>query len=274
MPIETRTPNVHAGRLGLAGGRHRLRLAPWLARWARCAVAALPLTAHAAPPPHWQYSGAYGPANWAEMRKDYALCGRGQRQSPIDIVATRLQAQPRLQFDYRSAPLRIVNDGHTVRVRFANGSRLLIGGHAETLQQFHFHIPGGDQVRGEAFPMAMHFLHKSRSGQLVALVVLFRLGARNEALAALLPKMPEAGQPERVLPDTRFNPADLLPASKAYYVYDGSLTAPPCTEGVRWIVMQQPLELSAAQLARLSELFPNNARPVQPLHGRVVTQVP
>ena len=274
MRIEARQTDVATSSSGRAFGRHRARLARWLARWARCAAVALPLGAHAAPPPHWQYSGAYGPAQWGDMRKDYALCGRGQRQSPIDIVATRRQAQPQLQFDYRSAPLRIVNDGHTVRVRFANGSRLLIGSHSETLQQFHFHIPGGDRVQGEAFPMAMHFLHKSRSGQLVALVVLFRLGARNEALAALLPKMPEAGQPERVLPDTRVNPADLLPASKAYYAYEGSLTAPPCTEGVRWIVMKQSLELSAAQLARLSRLFPNNARPVQALHGRVVTQTP
>ncbi|HEY8706798.1 MAG TPA: carbonic anhydrase family protein [Burkholderiaceae bacterium] len=272
--MKTRPTAVDAIGSGFTVRRYVSFIAAWRGRLARCAVAALPLVAHGAPGPQWQYSGEHGPAHWGEMRKEYALCERGHRQSPIDIVATRRQAQPQLQFDYRSAPLRIVNDGHTVRVRFANGSHLLIGGKSETLQQFHFHIPGGDRVQGEEFPMAMHFLHKSRSGQLVALVVLFRLGAQNRALAALLPKMPEAGQPERVLRDTPVNPADLLPASTAYYAYNGSLTAPPCTEGVRWIVMKQPLELSAGQLARLSQLFPNNARPVQPLHERLVTQTP
>jgi carbonic anhydrase len=168
----------------------------------------------------------------------------------------------------------IANDGHTVRVRFANGSRMLLGNESHTLQQFHFHIPGGDRVRGEEFPMAMHFLHKSRAGRLVSLVVLFRLGAENPALASLLPKMPAPGQAEQRLPGTPVNPAQWLPSTHGYYAYEGSLTAPPCTEGVLWIVMQQALELSVAQLARLSQLFPNNARPVQPLHGRVVTAVP
>ena len=222
--------------------------------------------------PQWQYSGVNGPAHWGALRPDYALCERGQLQSPIDIVEARRQARAPLQFRYRSAALRIVNDGHTVRVRFANGSRLLIGNHSLTPQQFHFHMPGGDRLRGEEFPMAMHFLHKSSAGRLVALVVLFRLGRENSALAALLPRMPGRGQPEQMLPAVQIDPAQLLPAVHGYYAYDGSLTAPPCTEGVLWLVMKQPLELSAAQLARLGQLFPNNARPVQALHGRVVTE--
>jgi carbonic anhydrase len=222
-----------------------------LARAACCALVALPLLAQAA-------AGS--------------LCERGQRQSPIDISATQRQTLPSLQFEYLSAPLRIVNDGHTVRVRFPSGSRLLIGRESLTLQQFHFHVTGGDRVQGEDFPMAMHFLHKSSAGQLVSLVVLFRLGAENAALAALLPTMPPGGQPERVLPGVQVDPAQLLPQEHGYYAYDGSLTAPPCTEGVRWIVMKRPLELSAAQVARLAQLFPSNARPVQPLHRRVVSE--
>ncbi len=246
----------------------------WLLRAARCAAATLPLLSQAAAPPQWQYSGEFGPEAWGRMQPAYALCDRGRRQSPIDIVAARKQALPALEFQYRSAPLRIVNDGHTVRVRFANGSRMLIGRDGHTLQQFHFHLPGGDRLRGEEFPMAMHFLHKSNGGQLVSLVVLFRLGAENRALATLLPNMPARGQAERTFPDVQFDPAQLLPASHGYYAYEGSLTAPPCTEGVRWIVMKQPLELSAAQLARLGQMFPANARPVQPLYDRIVTESP
>ena len=245
-----------------------------LRRAALCAVAALPLGTQANDAAHWQYSGEYGPARWGALRPEYALCDRGQRQSPIDIVAPRRQTLPPLRFQYRGAPARIVNDGHTVRVRVANGSRMALGRDNHTLQQFHFHVPGGDRVQGEEFPMAMHFLHKSSAGRLVSLVVLFRLGAENPALAALLPKMPAHGQPERLLPDAPLDPARFLPAGHGYYAYEGSLTAPPCTEGVLWLVMKQPVELSAAQLARLSALFPNNARPVQPLHGRVVTEGP
>lgn len=246
----------------------------WLLRAATCAAAALPLLTQAAAPPQWQYSGEFGPEAWGRMRAAYALCDRGRRQSPIDIVATRRQPLPALEFHYRSAPLRIVNDGHTVRVRFANGSRMLIGRDSHTLQQFHFHMPGGDRVRGEEFPMSMHFLHKSSAGRLVSLVVLFRLGAENPALAALLPRMPARGQAERTLSEVQVDPAQLLPAAHGYYAYEGSLTAPPCTEGVLWIVMKQPLELSAAQLAQLGQMFPANARPVQPLHDRVVTESP
>ena len=210
----------------------------------------------------------------AAGRTDSTLCERGRRQSPIDIVATQRQVQAPLQFHYQPAALRIVNDGHTVRVRYANTSRMLIGAEPYTLQQFHFHVPGGDKVQGEEFAMGMHFLHKSHAGQLVSLVVLFRLGAENAALARLLPDMPASGVAEQTLAGSTFDPAALLPTTHGYYAYDGSLTAPPCTEGVRWLVMKQPLTLSAPQLARLRQLFPPNARPVQALNGRIVTEQP
>ncbi|MBK8527930.1 MAG: carbonic anhydrase family protein [Rubrivivax sp.] len=200
------------------------------------------------------------------------LCSSGRRQSPIDIVAAVPTALPALSLQYRPAPLRIVNDGHTVRVRLANGSRLLQGNQSHTLQQFHFHMPGGDRIRGQEFPLAIHFLHKSAAGQLVALVVLFRQGDENTALAALLPHMPERGQPERVLAGVMVDPAQLVPPATGYYAYEGSETAPPCTEGVRWLVMKQALSVSAAQLAALARLFPSHVRPVQPLNGRVVQQ--
>lgn len=200
------------------------------------------------------------------------LCDSGRRQSPIDIVAAQRQALPALQFNYRVAPARVANDGHTVRVRFANGSHLLAGHERYTLQQFHFHLPGGDRIAGEDFPMGMHFTHKAPSGQLMALVVLFRLGTEHPALAALLPHLPQHGQPERTLPGVQVDAAQWLPTQGGYYAYDGSLTGPPCTEGVRWLVMKQAMTISPAQLARLQALFPPNARPVQPLHGRLVLE--
>ncbi len=198
------------------------------------------------------------------------LCRTGRQQSPIDIVAAQPAALPPLAFDYRPAPLRAVNDGHTVRVRFADGSRMQIGGQPHTLQQFHFHLPGGDRIAGEEFAMAMHLLHKSPAGQLVPLVLLFRLGDEHPALAALLPQLPARGEAERTSREITVDAAAFLPAGKGYYSYTGSETAPPCTEGVHWLVLQHVQTISAAQRSALQRLFPANARPVQPLNGRVV----
>ncbi|MDO8652509.1 MAG: carbonic anhydrase family protein [Undibacterium sp.] len=199
-------------------------------------------------------------------------CEDGQRQSPVDISATTRFHLPALKFDYRAAPLRIADDGHTVRVRFSNGSQLQIGTQRYTLQQFHFHTPGGDRIAGEEFPMAAHLLHKSQSGQLLALVVLFRTGAENPLLSALLPLIPARADGDHRHPDFTVDAGKLLPSSGSYYRYQGSLTAPPCTEGVDWIVMKQPIELSATQLARYRQRFSDNARAVQPLHQRIVQE--
>lgn len=200
------------------------------------------------------------------------LCGQGRRQSPIDIVEPQRAALPALKFEYRAAPLRLVNDGHTVRVRFANGSRLVAGNDRYTLQQFHFHFPGGDRIAGEEFAMGMHFTHKSPSGQLMTLVLLFRVGSENSALATLLPHLPAPGEPEHTVAGQTVDAAEWLPARRGYFAYDGSLTAPPCTEGVRWLVLKQAQQLSAGQLARLKSLIPDNARAVQPLHGRRILE--
>jgi carbonic anhydrase len=202
------------------------------------------------------------------------LCESGHRQSPVDITATATTRQklPLLNFDYASAPLKLADDGHTVRVRFGKGSALQIGGERYTLQQFHFHTPGGDRIAGENFPMAAHLLHKSAAGQLLAVVVLFRLGADNPLLQTLLPLIPARADGDHSPAGLTVNARSLLPASLGYYRYAGSLTAPPCTEGVDWIVLKQPLELSATQLARYRQRFADNARTVQPLHQRVVME--
>lgn len=207
----------------------------------------------------------------AGARADAALCTQGRRQSPIDIGATRRRALPPLAFDYRAEPLVIVHDGHTVRVR-CRASMLGIGGEPHRLQQFHFHLPGGDTIGGETFPLGVHFPHKSRSGQLVTLVLLFREGTAHPALADLLPRMPAGPGPERKHADVRTSPAAWLPDTLGYYRYDGSLTSSPCTEGVAWLVLKAVQQVSAGQLAALRRLIPPNARAVQPRHGREVLE--
>ena len=203
-----------------------------------------------------------------------SLCDSGRRQSPIDIPAGVVMRKdlPTLDFGYQAAPLKLADDGHTVRVRFGKGSELRVGGQRYALQQFHFHTPGGDRIAGEEFPMAAHLLHKSASGQLLAVVVLFRVGADNPLLDRLLPLIPAHADGDHSPPGVRVDASALLPATRGYFRYTGSLTSAPCTEGVDWIVLKQPVMLSAAQLARYRQRFADNARPVQPLHGRVVLE--
>ena len=173
---------------------------------------------------------------------------------------------------YRSVPLMLANDGHTLRVRFERSGQLVLGKEHYTLQQFHFHTPGGDQINGEDFPFAAHILHKSTSGQLLAIVVPFRLGAENPLLAQLLPLIPARADGDHKHPAITVSAQQLLPQHLGYYRYTGSLTAAPCTEGVQWLVMKQPLTLSAVQLATWQKHFADNMRPVNPLHQRPILE--
>lgn len=201
-----------------------------------------------------------------------SLCETGQRQSPINITPESVNAKKlaAMVADYRSAPLKLANDGHTLRVRFDKSGELILGKEHFTLQQFHFHTPGGDQINGEQFPLAAHILHKSTSGQLLAIVVPFRLGAENALLNKLLPLVPAKVDGDHKHPEIQVSAKELLPASLRYYRYTGSLSAAPCTEGVEWLVMKQALTLSAAQLTRWQQHFKDNMRDVNPLHGRPV----
>ena len=198
------------------------------------------------------------------------VCDTGRLQSPINITKTKLQNLPDLQFKYTPTSLIIANDGHTLRVRIRGNSRLQIGSQNFTLSQFHFHTPAGDQIKGEEFPMAAHLLHKSPSGQLLAVVVLFRIGNENSTLNELLPIIPSKADGNHSYSEIKIDPTSLIPANKSYFRYLGSLTAPPCTEGVEWIILKLPIELSADQLTAYRKKFPDNARVTQPLNERPV----
>jgi carbonic anhydrase len=157
-------------------------------------------------------------------------------------------------------------------VRFDKGNVMRIGDQRYRLEQFHFHTPGGDRIAGEQFPMVAHLLHKSASGQLVAVAVLFRTGAENPLLADLLPRIPAKRDGDHLVRGVTVDASGLLPAGRGYYRYLGSVTTPPCTEGVDWVVLKQPLEVSAAQLELYRKRFADTARAPQPLHGRIVLE--
>lgn len=224
--------------------------------------------------PHWTYAGAHGPAHWGQIAPEFKECALGHAQSPIDIRAARIDANaPELDFHYTAQALRIVNNGHTVQVN-EDGGTLDIGGHAYKLAQFHFHTPSEERIHGRAYDMVAHLVHKDDAGKLAVVAVLFQRGAANPALDPLLANMPLGEGPEHRVDAVKFDAASLLPAQHGYYHFAGSLTTPPCSEGVAWYVLKQPVTVSAAQLAQLHKLYNHNNRPVQALNGRSVIEHP
>ena len=219
---------------------------------------------------HWGYEGHEGPAHWAEMSKEFATCGSGSRQSPIDIDMTISADLQPIQFDYKTVKLEILNNGHTIQVNRGQGSSITVDGEKYDLLQFHFHTPSENTVGGKPYDMEMHLVHKSAKGQLAVVGVFLKAGKDNAVLAKAWEHMPShAGHKEQVA-SVSLNAADLLPADRSYNRFNGSLTTPPCSEGVKWFVMKQPIEVSAAQVQAFAKVIGHNARPVQPLNDRFV----
>lgn len=198
-------------------------------------------------------------------------CLSGRRQSPVDIQLSTAAALPALAFDLHPTRATLAGDGHTLRVRVAPGQGLRVGRARYALKQVHFHTPAGDRFDGQSFPMAAHLLHRGASGQLLAVAVMMRVGPHNPVLQTLLDHLPVGEAGAGPLPTlTGFDLSPLLPEQRGYFRYVGSETAPPCTEGVDWILLQQPVTLSADQLAAWKRAFADNMRPPQPQNGRVI----
>lgn len=217
---------------------------------------------------HWSYEGHEGVEHWGDLDPSFALCKTGKQQSPVDIKATKAAKLPALEFNYAAGAAEVVNNGHTIQINVPAGSSLKIGNEVYDLVQFHFHAPSEESVDGKAYPLNAHFVHKNAAGKLAVVGVFFALGKENAALKeafAVLPR--KAGDSAKL---AALDPAAVLPADRAYYAYAGSLTTPPCSEGVRWQVLKTPVEISAAQFASYKALYPLNARPLQKLNGRTI----
>jgi carbonic anhydrase len=220
---------------------------------------------------HWSYEGATGPAHWGELAPEYALCASGRSQSPIDIDDTTRVDLPNLTFHYAPTPVEILNNGHTVQVNYEAGSHLEVDGVRYELAQFHFHAPSEHTIAGKQAAAEMHLVHKSATGALAVVGVLLEQGEHNPRFAPIwdnLPGKPGAAQRFAATIDAD----DLLPSDPRTYRYMGSLTTPPGTEGVRWHLMVEPVQLSAAQLAAFTRVYRGNNRPLQARNGRQVLQ--
>jgi len=218
----------------------------------------------------WTYSGATGPAKWSGLEKDFAGCKLGQLQSPIDIpdASTRKGDFPSLLFNYKPSPLKIVDDGHTIQVNYAPGSAFSVGDKRYELLGLHFHKPGEEKINGRGHEMDVHLVHRGQDGKLVVIAILLDAGKENRLVKAVMNNLPKEKEKEITVENTTISALDLLPDSKDYYRFVGSLTTPPCSEDVTWIVFKNPVQIAADSIARFGKAYPMNARPIQPLNGR------
>ncbi len=220
---------------------------------------------------HWGYGEKDGPAHWAELSPDYASCGKGRNQSPVNIEGEIEAELPPIGFRYGGGVTDMVNNGHTVQANYAPGSYIEIDGKTYELKQFHFHAPSENHVHGESFPMEAHFVHAAKDGSLAVIAVLMKIGAEKPVLGKLWKDFP-VHEGEKNAVNHEVKAEDLLPENRDYYRFNGSLTTPPCTEGVLWLVMKQPVNVSEDQVAAFRKAMhdhPDN-RPVQPLNARAV----
>lgn len=221
--------------------------------------------------PKWAYSGKAGPPAWGKLDGAYAACGLGKVQSPINIVTKAVvhNPLPAIEFSYQPSAGTVVNTGRTIQVNLVNGGSAVIDGTTYSLVQFHFHTPSEERIDGKVHLLNAHLVHKDSNGNLAVVGLLYNVGKENTVLAPIFDAFPKQTD-DKVELTSAFNAADLLPQSQKYYAFEGSLTTPPCSENVKWRVMETEITLSAAQLAKFRARYAMNARPAQPLNGRIV----
>jgi len=251
----------------------------------KAAVAANPVAKQEAKPAakpiehaHWSYTeGPDGPANWWRTSKDNLLCSAGKQQSPINIEGGILVDLPPLRFDYKLSPLTIQDNGHTILVNYAEGSNLSLDARQYRLVQFHFHKPSEEAIDGKRADMVAHLVHQHHDGRLLVVAVLMNSSleasqAENAAFQMILNHIPlvkkESSSPNGVMIDLN----QLLPKNLAYFTFMGSLTTPPCSENVQWVVLKEAALISKQQLDNFSRIYPNNARPLQSRSGRLIKE--
>jgi carbonic anhydrase len=220
----------------------------------------------------WDYGQSLGPSHWGELKPEFALCKNGHRQSPIDIRNPKKTDRSPIQFDYKPTPLHIIDNGHTIMINYGPGSFLSVGGEKYALKQFHFHRPSEETIDGKGYEMVVHLVHANVEDKLAVVAVLLQKGEDNPLVRELWNDLPKEKEKEESLDSVQIDVAGLLPADRGYYTFSGSLTTPPCTEDVTWFVLKHPVTVSAAEIEQFSKLYRHDARPTQPLYGRVVLE--
>lgn len=228
--------------------------------------------AHATDKTHWTYSGPEGPEHWGELTPEYSTCTTGKNQSPINLTHMIKGDLPKIKVNYKVGGNTLLNNGHTIQVNYAPGSSITVGGRSFELKQLHFHSPSENTIEGQSFPMEAHFVHADKDGNLTVIAVMFKYGKHNTELEKAWAQIPNIEGKSTVL-NKAVNATDLLPHDYGYYRFSGSLTTPPCSEGVNWIVMKSFDTASKEQIEKfVHALHHNNNRPTKPLNNRMVIQ--
>lgn len=223
-------------------------------------------------PAHWAYMGIEGPAHWSMLSKEFMICETGTRQSPINITMTQLNYnQEKLIFHYETSELHELNNGHTIQVSHVSGCRVDLNERAYKLRQFHFHAPSEHHINGEGFPMEMHLVHQDSQGRVLVLAVMLEADRDRPVLTKLWNWLPDQIGKEVSIP-LEFRLSDILPPNTHHYSYSGSLTTPPCTEGVQWIVLKDPIHIARQDVDRFVEIIGENARPIQRIGDREIAE--
>jgi carbonic anhydrase len=233
------------------------------------ACARLGFASEEAAAPHWEYRGEHGPDHWGQLDKANLVCSNGTQQSPINISgAVRAEVEP-LAVMWKKSGAKMVNNGHTIQVNMPPGNTFSRKQKTYELLQFHFHAPSEHQVDGMTYPMEMHFVHKhAESGSLAVIGVFLMPGMPHDAFSTLSRSFREEVGKETVV--DKFSPSDLLPANLQYWTYEGSLTTPPCSEIVTWMVARDPLHVDAGDIQHFTSIYPGNARPSLPTNRRLI----
>lgn len=218
----------------------------------------------------WTYEGDTGPGHWGDLKDEYSTCKVGKNQSPIDIRDAQKADLPAIHFHYRDSPLRIIDNGHTIQVNYSPGSYITVGDKSYELKQFHFHHPSEERVQGKSYDMVVHLVHADSNGRLAVVAVLLDRGTANRTIQQIWTHLPKTQGEEQEIRGVKINAGALLPHDRAYFTYSGSLTTPPCSEGVTWLVLQTPVDISQQQVDIFARIYPNNSRPIQAIGERVV----
>jgi carbonic anhydrase len=272
--LELRPRVASATRAPLHGVPASVQPAARLAAAHRAEATPSPASAHADGPAHWDYAGGAvgaGPDAWGQMKPEFAKCSSGTRQSPIDIRdGIKVSLEP-VQFDYKPSAFRVVDNGHTIQVNVGPGNSIEVGGRRFELLQFHFHRPSEERINGRQFDMVAHLVHKDIDGRLAVVAVLLDRGSVHPLVQNVWNNLPLEKNDE-VAARSSIDLNSLLPTDRSYFTYMGSLTTPPCSEGVLWLVMKTPMPISPEQVGIFARLYPMNARPIQAVAGRLIKE--
>ena len=219
---------------------------------------------------HWTYSGHEGPAEWGTLSPEFAMCKLGKHQSPIDIRGAKTADLPPIKFDYKPSPLKVIDNGHTIQVNYGPGSSIDVGDARYELVQFHFHKPSEEKVDGKSHAMVAHLVHRNADGKLAVVAVLLDKGGASELIDSIWKNLPKEKESEALVENVTVDATRLLPDNKGYYTFQGSLTTPPCSEDVTWLVLKTPVKIADSEIAAFGKLYPMNARPTQALNGRAI----